>query len=141
MRFFPVILFTFFFIVSTKTFSASMFIKSTTEKALISASQVDYVKFIKGENIKVFSISGGDPAMNGAYLNLAIFSEKKMDWNVFKLANVRSFKVLESLKKGFLKIKIVRDSYDKEGRSIKLKSILFLNVLKGASGSIEIEEK
>jgi hypothetical protein len=132
-----------FLTLSATAFATSAkVVTATKEEWLKNAANVDYVQYIKGQDksVKLFSVSGGDPAMNGTFLNLAVFSDIDMDWNVFELANVRQFQLLPSTKKGFLKIKLVRDSFDSEGNNIQEKSVLFLNIEKSENASIESEE-
>jgi hypothetical protein len=65
-------------------------ILATSDEFLINAASIDYVERIRGQSqeVKVFSVSGRDPAMNGAYLNVAIFVDMATGWNVYELANV-----------------------------------------------------
>ncbi len=49
-------------------FAGAKSVEVTKNESLISAASVDTVQFISGQNVdaKIFSVSGGDPAMNGA---------------------------------------------------------------------------
>lgn len=123
-------------------FAGTQSVKASTEKRIMQYADVDHVEYIKGQDVdvKVFSYSGGDPAMNGAYLNLAIFTDISTGWNVFELANVRNFQVLPSAKKGYLKLSLSRDTMNDNGDIVQESSILYINILNGASGTIETEE-
>jgi hypothetical protein len=117
-------------------------IPATTEEFLIAGASVDYIANIDHQNtgVKVFSISGGDPAMNGAHLNVAIFADVDAGWKVYELADVRDFKVLQSARAGFLKISLTRDTMDGDGEIKSAKSMLFLNIENGETGTILTEE-
>ena len=131
-----------FLTLSTTALAASVTVPTSKNEVLSNAALVDYVEYIRGQDkdVKIFSISGGDPAMNGAHLNLAVFVDMETGWNVFELANVKNFTLLPSTKKDFLKIKLVKDTVDADGNIIQENSILFLNIKKSEAGSIEVEE-
>ncbi len=74
-------------------------------------------------------------------MNLAVFVDVSSGWNVFELANVRDFKVLPSTKKGFLKLRLVRDTMDSDGKIGSEKSLMFINIQKAVEGTIEVEEQ
>lgn len=130
------------FSISTAALSSSVTVQKTDDDFLKNSAHVDYVEYIKGQakDVKIFSVSGGDPAMNGAHLNLAVFEDMEIGWNVFELGNVRQFKLLPSNKKGFLKIKLTKDIMDNNGNIIQEKSTLFLNIQNTEKGIIETEE-
>jgi len=116
-------------------------LNASNEKDLHTAANVDSVVIIENEQAKLFSISGGDPAMNGTFLNLAIQEFSGSSWIVYELANVRDFKLLGSVKKGFLKVQLVRDTMDSDGNISLAKSILFINLTGAKQGSIKTTEQ
>jgi hypothetical protein len=131
-----------FMILSASAFAGSVTVKATDSDMLKSAANVDYVQYLKGQDtdVKIFSVSGGDPAMNGAYLNVAVFVDVETGWNVFQLANVRNYKLLPSAKKGYLKIKLVRDNFNRNGDIVQENVMLFVNLTKAQDGEIQTEE-
>jgi hypothetical protein len=130
-------------LASTVFFAQSKVLKASKDEFRITAAYVDYVEHIKDQNLdaKIFSVSGGDPVMNGALLNLAVFINLEEGWNVYELANVRDYKLLKSAKKGYIKIKLVRDTFDSDENIIQVKSIMYINLSQIKKGSIEVEEK
>ena len=127
---------------SVTSVAGSVIVNQSESERVQRYADVDEVQYITGqdESLKIFSVSGGDPAMNGAYLKLAVFRSPADGWDVFELANVRSYKLLQSSKKGFLKISLATDTFDSNGEIIQKKSILYLNITKINSGTIEAEE-
>ncbi|UOO90465.1 hypothetical protein LVJ82_05690 [Vitreoscilla massiliensis] len=109
-----------------------------------SGADVDETIYLKDPsmNVKVFSYSGGDPAINGAYVNLAAYDDENRTWNVFPLKNVLDYKVLPSAKAGFAKIALVTQDLDRNGGVYSYKSTLFINLRNAdrAGGTIEVEE-
>ncbi|MFZ4405672.1 MAG: hypothetical protein ACOYOK_16390 [Pseudobdellovibrionaceae bacterium] len=110
----------------------------------INAADVDNVERVAYKNfatdVKVFSYSGGDPAFNGTYLNLAVFADMQTGWLVFELGNIRSYQVAPITKDGFLKIHVEFEDLDQEGNIHTQKAIYFLdinNALK--NGTIKIQ--
>ena len=93
-------------------------------------------------NVKVFSYSGGDPAINGAYVNLAAYNDENRTWHVYPLKNVLDFKVLPSAQAGYAKIALVTQVLDGNGGVYSYKSTLFINFRSAdrADGKIEVEE-
>ena len=94
-------------------------------------------------NAKVFSYSGGDPAINGAYLNLAVYDEDNRDWNVFALKDVLDYKVLPSTQKGYAKIALVTQYIDQHSVNIHSnKYTLFINLrnTNQRGGKSEVDE-
>ena len=122
---------------STKTI-----VLASTDEMLLAAASVDTVIQIESSNLsaKIFSVSGGDPAMNGAYLNVAVYVDVSTGWNVYELADVRDFEMMKSARDGYAKIKLTRDSIDRNGDIQSSKSMLFLNLLNGENGSILTNE-
>jgi hypothetical protein len=118
-------------------------IAATTDEQIINGAFVDSIAEIKSssQTSKIFTVSGGDPAMNGAYVNFAVFVDPSEGWKVFELANVRNFQVLDSAREGYLKLSIVRDSIDNEGRQISKKSVLFVNATNADQGTVETEDQ
>ncbi|MFZ3229357.1 MAG: hypothetical protein WA160_04065 [Pseudobdellovibrio sp.] len=129
-------------ILSSSAFAGSTTLKASTEERLQNSADVDYVEFVKDQDIdaKIFSVSGGDPAMNGAYLNLAVFAGVETGWTVYELANVRNYKLLKSTKKGYLKISLSRDTFDLNDNIIQKASTLYINITNAGKGVVEIEE-
>ena len=128
--------------LSFSSFAKSEKIEASNSDALQTAASVDFVQMINDSTVsaKIFSLSGGDPAINGANLSLAVYSDPSTGWNVYPLANVRDFKLLKSAKKGFVKISLVRESINEEGGVSTAKSTLFINLKNAEKGSVEVEE-
>lgn len=112
--------------------------KSGFSEGLASVSSFQY---IPDEDMTLVSYAGGDPAMNGAHVVLTKFVSMGDGSNVFEIANVSSFKLLKSAKKGYLKLQITEDDMNSEGDIIKKDSILYVNVTKASLGIVTVEKK
>ena len=73
--------------LSTSVWAAPRLISAEPNAEHYSGADVDQTIILKNQdmNAKVFSYSGGDPAINGAFLNLAVYDEENRGWNVFAL--------------------------------------------------------
>jgi hypothetical protein len=128
--------------LSAAAFAAPSQVTESKEKYLTDAANVEYVERLSksGMDAKIFTIVG-DAAMNGVYVNLAVYSQ--MDgWRVFSLANTADFKVL-NVSKNTVKIKIVRDDLDENGDVTKKKKSLMTVSFDKAdeTGVITVDEK
>lgn len=47
-----------------------------------------------GATVKLFGTAGGDPAMNGLYVDIAFFGSPADGWAVFRIGDVLDYKVL-----------------------------------------------
>jgi len=126
--------------------AASSEIKAATDERLINYADVDEVHYVPSKitkldtDVKYFSFSGGDPALNGSYLNIAIFADLELGWKVYSLANVSNYKLLPSQKPGVLRFKITRDYLDKDGNVAQQVSTLLVHLKNGKNGTIETQE-
>lgn len=65
-------------------------------EALFGAASVTDIHFVKNADVKLFSTAGGDPAINGLYTYLAIWTEEERDWSrIFMLGDFNSWEVVE----------------------------------------------
>ena len=65
-------------------------------EALFGAASVTDIHFVKNADVKLFSTAGGDPAINGLYTYLAIWTEEERDWSrIFMLGDFNSWDVIE----------------------------------------------
>ena len=131
--------------LSTHVWAAPRLISAEPNAEHYSGADVDQTIILKNPdmNAKVFSYRGGDPAINDAYLNLAVYDEDNRGWNVFALKDVLDYKVLPSVQKGYAKIALVTQDIDQHSGNIhSYKSTLFIN-LRNANqrgGKIEVDE-
>ena len=127
---------------SVTAVAGSKVVTASATESMQRQADVDYVQFItkQGGGLKIFSTSGGDPAMNGSYLKLAVFKSPAEGWDVFELANVKSYILTQSAKKGFLKFSLATETLDANGEIIQKESTLYLNITNIRSGSILVEE-
>ena len=131
--------------LSTSAWAAPRLIAAAPNAEHYSGADVDQTIILKNQdmNAKVFSYSGGDTAINGAYLNLAVYDEDNRDWNVFALKDVLDYEVLPSVQKGYAKIALVTQDVDQHSGNIRsYKSTLFIN-LRNANqrdGKMEVDE-
>ena len=127
---------------SVTAVAGSKVVTASTDESMQRQADVDYVQFLtdQDDGLKIFSTSGADPAMNGSYLKLAVFKSPAEGWDVFELANVKNYILMQSAKKGFLKFKLTRDTLDGNGEIIQKESTLYLNITNIRSGSILVEE-
>ena len=131
--------------LSTYAWAAPRLISAEPNAEHYSGADVDQTIVLKNQdmNVKVFSYSGGDPAINGAYLNLAVYDEENRGWNVFALKDVLDYKVLPSAQKGYAKIALVTQDIDQRSGNIRsYKSTLFINLRNAdqRGGKIEVDE-
>lgn len=130
--------------LSVPALAGSQKLKASDSEFIKSLAHVNSVQVVNDSQkwVKIISYSGGDPAMNGAYVTLAVYSDDLRDFNTFELANVADFKVLPSKKTGYLKIALVTDVIDSEGVIKRVKSTLFINLLNSdkIDGQIEMNE-
>jgi hypothetical protein len=128
--------------VSASAFAGSTRLNQTTSEYFAKAANVDVVENIKNVDgfIKIYSMSGGDPAMNGSYVNLAVYLSAQDGYAVYELGNVYNWKLLKSAKHGYAKVALVKDVMDDNGNIVKQNSTLFLNLTKAQQGIVEIEE-
>ncbi len=127
---------------SVTAVAGSKVVTASANESMQRQANVDYVQFLTAQDdgLKIFSTSGGDPAMNGSYLKLAVFKSPAEGWGVFELANVKNYILMQSAKKGFLKFKLTRDTLDANGEITQKESTLYLNITNIRSGSILVEE-
>lgn len=70
-------------------------IASATDDALLSAASVTEVHMVKDADIKLFSTAGGDPAINGLYTYLALFTAPDGWDRIFMIGDFNSWDVIE----------------------------------------------
>lgn len=137
-----IILFSSLLFVTTSTFASVKIISVQDLKNAYRAADVYKVEHVKSQatDVKLFIATGGDPAMNGSHLCLAIFNQELSDWQVFELADILDYKLLPSAKKGFLKIKLTKDVMDNEANITQKESTMFINLTGFFKGSVQVEE-
>jgi len=59
------------------------------------AASVNKVIFLDRSDAKLFSTVGGDPAMNGEYVFLALMGEPAQGWKVFRIGDFNSWELVE----------------------------------------------
>ena len=62
---------------------------------LSGAASVTDIHFVKDADVKLFSTAGGDPAINGLYTYLALFTAPDGWTRVFKIGDFNSWDVIE----------------------------------------------
>ncbi|HEY0052817.1 MAG TPA: hypothetical protein VGB49_05340 [Caulobacteraceae bacterium] len=80
-----------------------------TDEAVPSAASVTQVQMVEGQDAKVFSTAGGDPAANGLYTYLALFDDPAEGWRVFGLGDFSSWEISEQAT-GRIVLKVGQDS-------------------------------
>jgi hypothetical protein len=70
-------------------------IASASDDALLSAASVTDVHMVKDADIKLFSTAGGDPAINGLYTYLALFTAPDGWDQIFMIGDFNSWEVIE----------------------------------------------
>lgn len=63
--------------------------------ALQQAAAVAEVAALEQGGVKLFGLTGGDPAMNGLHVHIAFFISAAEGWAVFPVTDVLSFRVLD----------------------------------------------
>lgn len=129
-------------LVSTFALAAEETIpKVDNDEIANSAAYVDYVEHIKGQSqdVKIFSMSGGDPAINGAHVYVAVFKDLSEGYNVYEIANVRDFKVLPSKKDGFLKLSLEKDTFEGDDL-VRVFSIMYISIVNADKGTIMVDD-
>lgn len=117
-----------------------------SEQDLPSPSATEQVQMLEGHPMaaKLMVLSGGDPALNGRHLFLAVntFSTGSGPWNTYYLKDVRDYTVLPSAQPGYLKIQLENDAIDEDGNLRPYRSVLFINMTQAdkANGHIETKE-
>lgn len=120
-------------------------LRAQQDSAPTAAENVNAVQRLQNQTmeVKVYDHGGGDPAMNGAYLTLAVYSTDTMAWNVFPLKNVSDYRILPSAKTGYVKIALRTDDTNAQtGNIFQYKSTLFINLRNAdrQGGQIEVDE-
>jgi hypothetical protein len=62
---------------------------------LSGAASVTDIHFVKDADVKLFSTAGGDPAINGLYTYLALFTQPEGWTRVFQIGDFNSWSVVE----------------------------------------------
>jgi hypothetical protein len=62
---------------------------------LAGAAAVTDIHFVKDADVKLFSTAGGDPAINGLYTYLAVFTPPEGWTRVYQVGNFNSWEVVE----------------------------------------------
>jgi hypothetical protein len=134
-------------------FTLSMFICSSTFAAILSPSKdidlgymADVYKTetfaVDNQAARLFAYTGGDPALNGLYLHIAVMNDD-YDWNVYFLKNLNDYQRLPSAKEGYIKILLKTDDrVDGMGLITPTTSIMYINLTQAhkVNGKIEVEE-
>lgn len=97
---------------------------------------------INNQGARLFSYTGGDPALNGLYLHIAVMNNNN-DWNIYFLKDVNDYQRLASAKEGYIKILLkTDDQIDNMGQISPTNSIMYINLTQAhkVNGKIEIEE-
>jgi hypothetical protein len=61
-----------------------------------SVDQVNAVPNQPGNSVKMFSLSGGDPAMNGAQTYLAFYADPDEGWVIFRIGDFLDYRILSA---------------------------------------------
>jgi len=114
-----------------------------TYSFLQATASVDKVNIIPGQSkdTKVYSFSGGDPAINGHNITLAVFNNTKMEYDVFQLSNASSFKIIKSNVDGLVIVHIVQDGITEDGEVISNHYILRIKTINASKGIIEVAKE
>lgn len=80
------------------------------------------------QSVRLFSYTGGDPALNGLLLNIAVWNDRQHRWNVYALKNVSSYKVLPSAQPGYYKLELKTEDLNADGDVITNTSLLYINL-------------
>lgn len=108
-------------------------IPATKEEQPNTWSMVDAVKPVLGKTnyTKIFSVSGGDCAMNGSHVYLAVYASPQDGFKVFEIANVRNW-TLNTNKKlnnaNTVEINLTFDTMDADGNVKALKKSVVINM-------------
>lgn len=89
------------------------------EQSAVSVAKVVWLDKVEDEPTKLFSITGGDPAINGEYLFLAVFPEDmSLEPPVFQIGDFNSWEIVEGTKE-HVKLKISRSWVEDSSGDIK----------------------
>ena len=80
------------------------------------------------QSVRLFSYTGGDPALNGLLLNIAVWNDQQQRWNVYPLRNVSAYKVLPSAQAGYYKLELKTEELNAESDIRIRTSLLYINL-------------
>lgn len=138
------------FIIS---FALSIFVYSPTYAEILKPLQSQNLGYmadvyktetfaVDNQAARLFAYTGGDPALNGLYLHIAVMNDD-YDWNVYFLKNLNDYHRLPSAKEGYIKILLKTDDrVDGMGLITPTTSIMYINLTQAhkVNGKIEVEE-
>lgn len=79
----------------TATSDAAQTITADTSDGVASAAGVFSVQTLKAPNAKLFTTTGGDPAINGLYTYYAVYSEDDRGWRSFMVGDFNDVAVVQ----------------------------------------------
>ncbi len=117
-------------------------VKAEENVGLNYAAHVEQVVWVEGQSqtVKLFTVVGGDSAINPINLYVAVFAGVADGYKVYSLGMMENFELVQNTKDGYLKIKVLRTTLDEEGEEINQKSVLFVNITDATNGQIWTQE-
>ena len=93
-------------------------------------------------DVKLFSVLGGDPAMNGTQVSVAVYVDADQGYNVYELANVYDYKIAKQYSNSaYLHLTLVRDYLTPKGKIYQVESLLIVDLTRATSGVVTVLEK
>lgn len=119
-------------------------VPATSDEQVQNWSMVDTVVQLrtKASGAKLFSVSGGDAAMNGSRLFIAVYASPQDGYKVFEIANVRDWKHSTPDRiKSHVMVELAIDTMDDKGAIKVVRKIMTID-LKNAitNNTVEVKE-
>lgn len=126
------------FTISTQAAEIGTVVTAETTEGLNTATYVEQVVWAVGQSqeVKLFSLVGGDPAINPVQLYVAVFVDVEQGYKVYSLGMMESFELVQNTKDGYLKINVKRTTMDSEGEELQENAVLFVNITEASQGKI-----
>ena len=83
-------------VAALKPSGAPQTLAPETDGALQTAASVVELTPLEGQNAKLFGTAGGDPAMNGLYVQIAFFVDPAQGWRVFRIGDFLDYRLLRA---------------------------------------------
>lgn len=93
-------------------------------------------------DVKLFSVLGGDPAMNGTLLNVAVYVDAEQGYKVFELANVYDYKITKQYTdSAYVHLTLEREFTTPKGKIYQVKSLLIVDLTNAKKGVVTVLER